>query len=418
MGPMLIHLSKWRIIAAGIIGNVIEYYDFALIGFLAVIMGQLFFPSTDPFLSLLGSFGAFAAGMVMRPIGAIFFGHIGDKIGRKHALIGSLVMMALPTFLIGFLPTYAEIGIMAPIILVGLRMIQGFSVGGEYASSIVYLVEESPQGHANLYGSFVSLGAKLGMAIGAGFCGILLGYLGEDIMLEWGWRIPFWSSMALALIGVYLRRHLTDNYIAPKTKEIPILKILKHHRREFWLFLALASAIWMLYYTLFVYMPVWLEFYAGLDKATSSYINTYSIVLGVIFIPIMAIIADRVGSLRLMRISAIATAASIIPIFLLMTTQDMYAILPAISIMTLLLCAFQAPIFAATVSAISTHNYRASFTAVILGSAAGIVGGSTPALMTAVTKISGEPLSPAFLIAVFAIIGWWAADRILSLRTK
>jgi len=413
---MLIHLAKWRIIAAGIIGNVIEYYDFALIGFLAVIMGQLFFPSTDPFLSLLGSFGAFAAGMVMRPIGAIFFGHIGDKIGRKHALIGSLVMMALPTFLIGFLPTYAQIGIMAPIILVGLRMIQGFSVGGEYASSIVYLVEESPQGHANLYGSFVSLGAKLGMAIGAGFCGILLGYLGEESMLEWGWRIPFWSSMALALIGVYLRRHLTDNYVAPKTKEIPILKILKHHRREFWLFLALASAIWMLYYTLFVYMPVWLEFYAGLDKATSSYINTYSIVLGVIFIPIMAIIADRVGSLRLMRLSAIATAVSIIPIFLLMTTQDMYAILPAISIMTLLLCAFQAPIFATTVSAISTHNYRASFTAVILGSAAGIVGGSTPALMTAMTKISGEPLSPAFLIALFAIIGWWATNKISSLR--
>jgi MHS family proline/betaine transporter-like MFS transporter len=409
---MLIHLAKWRIISAGIIGNVIEYYDFALIGFLAVIMGQLFFPSTDPFLSLLGSFGAFAAGMIMRPIGAIFFGHIGDKIGRRHALIGSLVMMALPTFLIGFLPTYAQIGIMAPIMLVLLRMIQGFSVGGEYASSIVYLVEESPQGHANLYGSFVSLGAKLGMAIGAGFCGILLGYLGEESMMEWGWRIPFWSSMALALIGVYLRRHLTDNYVAPKTKEIPILKILKHHRHEFWLFLALASAIWILYYTLFVYIPVWLEFYAGLDKATSSYINTYSIVLGVIFIPIMAIIADRVGSLRLMRISAIATAVSIIPIFLLMTTQDIYAILPAISVMTLLLCAFQAPIFAATVSVISTHNYRASFTAVILGSAAGIVGGSTPALMTAVTKISGEPLSPAFLIAVFAIIGWWALRRI------
>ncbi|MDY0195943.1 MAG: MFS transporter [Sulfurovaceae bacterium] len=409
---MLIHLAKWRIIAAGIIGNVIEYYDFALIGFLAVIMGQLFFPSNDPFLSLLGSFGAFAAGMIMRPIGAIFFGHIGDKIGRKHALIGSLVMMALPTFLIGFLPTYAQIGIMAPIMLVLLRMIQGFSVGGEYASSIVYLVEESPRGHANLYGSFVSLGAKLGMAIGAGFCGILLGYLGEDSMIEWGWRIPFWSSMVLALIGVYLRRHLTDNYEAPKTKEIPIVKIIKHHRREFWLFLALASAIWILYYTLFVYLPVWLQTYGGLDKATSSYINTYSIILGVIFIPIMAIVADRFGSLRLMRLSAIITTISIIPIFMLMSTQNIYATLIAISIMTILLCAFQAPVFAATVNAISSYGYRASFTAVILGSAAGIVGGSTPAFMTAMTKISGEPLSPAFLIAVFAILGWWALRKI------
>lgn len=409
---MQIHLSKWRIIAAGIIGNVIEYYDFALIGFLAVIMGQLFFPSNDPFLSLLGSFGAFAAGMVMRPIGAIFFGHIGDRIGRKHALLGSLLMMALPTFLIGFLPTYAQIGIAAPVILVGLRMIQGFSVGGEYASSIVYLVEESPQNHKNLYGSFVSLGAKLGMAIGAGFCGILLGYLGEESMLEWGWRIPFWGSMVLALFGIYLRQHLTDNYEAPKTKEIPIVKIIKHHRREFWLFLALASAIWILYYTLFVYLPVWLQTYGGLDKTASASINTYSITLGVIFIPIMAMVADRIGSLRLMRISAIATAISIIPIFMVMGLQNIYSILISVSIMTILLCAFQAPIFAATVSAISAHNYRASFTAVILGSAAGIVGGSTPALMTTLTKVTAQPLSPAFLIAVFAIIGWWALHKI------
>ncbi len=412
---MSIHRTKWRIIFAGIIGNVIEYYDFALIGFLAVIMGQLFFPSNDPFLSLLGSFGAFAVGMIMRPIGAIFFGHIGDKVGRRYALLGSLAMMALPTFLIGFLPTYTQIGIMAPIMLILLRMIQGFSVGGEYASSIVYLVEESPAGHANLYGSFVSTGAKLGMALGSGFCGILLGYFGENGMIEWGWRIPFWGSMALALIGVYLRRHLTDNYTPPKTKEIPIVKIIKHHREPFWLFLALASAIWMLYYTLFVYMPVWLETYGGLDKATSSYINTYSIVLGVIFIPLMAIIADHIGSLRLMRMSAIATAISIIPIFMLMSTQNIYATLIAISIMTILLCAFQAPIFAATVNAISIYEYKASFTAVILGSAAGIVGGSTPTLMTAITKISGEPLSPAFLIAVFAILGWWATDSI-SLR--
>ncbi len=412
---MHIHLAKWRIIAAGIIGNVIEYYDFALIGFLAVIMGQLFFPSNDPFLSLLGSFGAFAAGMVMRPIGAIFFGHIGDRIGRKHALIGSLVMMALPTFLIGFLPTYAQIGIAAPVILVGLRMIQGFSVGGEYASSIVYLVEESPQNHQNLYGSFVSLGAKLGMAIGAGFCGILLGYLGEESMLGWGWRIPFWGSMVLALFGVYLRRHLTDNYEAPKTKEIPILKIIKHHRREFWLFLALASAIWILYYTLFIYMPVWLQTYGGLDKTASSSINTYSIALGVIFIPIMAIVADRIGSLHLMRLSAIIITISIIPIFMLMGLQNIYYTLISVSIMTVLLCAFQAPVFAATVSAISVHNYRASFTAVILGSAAGIVGGSTPALMTALTKVTAQPLSPAFLITVFAMIGWWALNKIEKL---
>jgi MHS family proline/betaine transporter-like MFS transporter len=178
--------KKVRLILAGVIGNVIEYYDFALIGFLAPIIGSLFFPSSNHFLSLLGSFGAFAAGMIARPLGAVFFGHIGDKVSRKHALFGSLILMALPTFLIGFLPTYAQIGIFAPILLVFLRLIQGFSVGGEYSSSIVYLVEEAPHGYQNLYGSFVSLGAKLGMTIGSAFYGLLLMLYGETWMLEWG----------------------------------------------------------------------------------------------------------------------------------------------------------------------------------------------------------------------------------------
>ena len=407
-----VHRKKARIISAGIIGNVIEYYDFAIIGFMAVIMGQLFFPSNDPFLSLLGSFGAFAAGMIMRPVGAIFFGHIGDKISRKYALLASLLMMALPTFLIGFLPTYAQIGLLAPILLILLRMIQGFSVGGEYASSIVYLVESSPEGNQNLYGSFVSLGAKLGMAIGAGFCGWLIAYYGDNAMLEWAWRIPFWASILLALFGLYLRQHLSDEYKAPKSKEIPIVQILKYHRTAFYKYLILASAIWLFYYTLFIYLPIWLQKYGGLTKHISSSLNTYSIILGVIFIPIMAIIADRIGSHKLMRYTMIAIAILIIPIFMLLISGDIYLVVFALSLMTILLCAFQAPIFAATVNAISHHEYRASFTAVILGSAAGIVGGTTPALMTLLTKITNEPLAPAILIALFAIIAFIVTKNI------
>ena len=396
--------AKWRIISAGIIGNVIEYYDFAIIGFMAVIMGQLFFPSSDPFLSLLGAFGAFAAGMIMRPIGAIFFGHIGDKISRKYALLVSLLMMTLPTFLIGLLPTYAQVGLIAPVLLVLLRMIQGFSVGGEYASSIVYLVESSPKENQNLYGSFVSLGAKLGMAIGAGFCGLLVAHYGDDVMLEWAWRVPFLVSIVLALFGLYLRRHLEDDYQAEKSKEIPIVEIVRHHRKPFWRYLILASAIWMFYYTLFIYLPIWLQTHAELSKNQASSLNTYSIFLGVLFIPVMAIVADRLGSLRVMRYAAISTAILIIPIFWLMLSKDIVGITIAITVMTVLLCAFQAPIFASTVNAISVTKYRASFTAVILGSAAGIVGGTTPALMTLLTNLTSEPLAPAIMIALFSLI--------------
>jgi MHS family proline/betaine transporter-like MFS transporter len=398
--------SKKKIIAAGIIGNVIEYYDFALIGFLAVMMGKLFFPSDDPFLSLLGSFGAFAAGMIMRPLGAAVFGHIGDRVGRRYALMASLVLMALPTFLIGCLPTYTQIGIMAPILLVALRMIQGLSVGGEYASSIVYLVEQSSPNRQNLYGSFVSVGAKIGMALGSGLCGGLLWYLGEDVMGEWGWRIPFLLSIVIAGAGLYLRRNLTDDYQVHEDKSIPIVQIFKHHKKLFWQFLVVASVIWMVYYTLFIYLPHWLESSAGLCKIDAGNINTYSIITGVIFIPLMAMIADKFGSFRVMKAAALATTVSIFPLMYLMVHGGYYGALGATFVVVILLCAYQAPIFASVVHALEYHGYRASFTALILGSAAGLVGGITPALMTMLVEFTNDPYVPAYVITLFSLISY------------
>lgn len=404
--------SKKKIIAAGIIGNVIEYYDFALIGFLAVMMGNLFFPSDDPFLSLLGSFGAFAAGMIMRPVGAMIFGHIGDRIGRRFALMASLALMALPTFLIGCLPTYQQIGILAPILLVALRMIQGLSVGGEYASSIVYLVEQSSPKRQNLYGSFVSVGAKIGMALGSGLCGALLWYLGDETMGEWGWRIPFLLSIVIAAAGLYLRRNLTDNYQVHEDKTIPLVAIFRDHKKLFLQFLVVASAIWMLYYTLFIYLPHWLEESAGLSKTDAGNINTISIVLGVIFIPMMAMVADKLGSIRVMRSSAISTVVFIVPILYVMVHGGFYGALGATIVMTLLLCAYQAPIFSAVVHALKHHGHRASFTALILGSAAGIIGGITPALMTFMVEFTENVYAPAYLIGLLSLVAWGILGRI------
>ncbi len=399
-------ISKKKIIAAGIIGNVIEYYDFALIGFLAVIIGNLFFPSSNHFLSLLGSFGAFAAGMIMRPVGAMIFGHIGDRIGRRSALMTSLVLMALPTFLIGCLPTYQQIGILAPITLVALRMIQGLSVGGEYASSIVYLVEQSSPNRQNLYGSFVSVGAKIGMALGSGLSGALFWYLGEDAIKDWGWRVPFLLSIIIAAAGFYLRRNLTDNYQPHEDKTIPLVAIFRDHKIVFLKFLLVTSAIWMLYYTLFIYLPHWLQESAGLSKADAGNINTISIILGVIFIPMMAMVADKFGSIRIMKSSAISTVVFIIPIFYTMVHGGFYGALWATIVMTLLLCSFQAPIFSSVVHALKHHGHRASFSALILGSAAGIIGGITPALMTFMVEFTTNIYVPAYLIGLFSLLAW------------
>ncbi len=395
--------SKQKIIAAGIIGNIVEYYDFALIGFLTIIMGKLFFPSNDTFVSILGSFGAFAAGMIMRPIGAAVFGHIGDRVGRRFALMTSLVLMALPTFMIGLLPTYEQIGIIAPVLLVLLRMIQGLSVGGEYASSIVYLVEQSTTNRQNLYGSFVSIGAKIGMALGSGFCGTLFWYLGDDAMLEWGWRVPFLFSIVIAGTGLYLRKNLTDNYQPHQTRSIPIVEIFKHHKKLFIQFTLVASVIWMFYYTIFIYLPLWLEQSVGFPKDDAGFINIVSIVAGVIFIPLMAMAADRYGSFEVMKSAAIATAAAILPLSYMIVHGGFTEAVIGVAMIVILLCAYQAPIFAAVVNALDHKGHRASFTALILGSAAGFVGGATPALMTLLVKFSGNLYMPAYLIAIFSI---------------
>jgi MHS family proline/betaine transporter-like MFS transporter len=290
-------------------------------------------------------------------------------------------------------------------------MIQGLSVGGEYASSIVYLVEQSSPNRQNLYGSFVSVGAKIGMALGSGLCGALLWYFGEDVMGDWGWRIPFWASIIIAAAGLYLRRNLSDNYQPSEDKTVPIVAILRHHRAEFWQFLTIASSIWIFYYTVFIYLPVWLEGSAHLSKAEAGEINTLSILTGVIFIPLMAMVADKIGSFRVMRTAALALALSIYPLMVGMSIGGYWVALAGILVLVVLLCAFQAPIFASTVMALQYHGYRSSFTAVILGSAAGIVGGITPALMTSLEKLSGDPYAPASLIAATSLLGWIVLRR-------
>jgi MHS family proline/betaine transporter-like MFS transporter len=276
----------------------------------------------------------------------------------------------------------------------------------------VYLVEQSTPNRQNLYGSFVSVGAKIGMAMGSGLCGGLLWYLGEDAMGEWGWRIPFLLSIVIAAVGLYLRRNLTDNYQPHEDKSIPLVEIFKHHKKLFGQFLVVASVIWMFYYTLFIYLPHWLETSAGLSKSDAGVINTFSIVLGAIGIPLYAMVADKLGSIRVMKMASLATAVSIVPLMYAMIHGGFYGALGAVALMVLLLCAYQAPIFSAVVHALEYHGYRASFTALILGSAAGLVGGITPALMTSLVEFSHNPYAPAYLITLSSVLAYGVLGRI------
>ena len=216
-----------RVVAAGMIGNLLEWYDFAIYGYFAAAIGRHFFPHQDPVAQLLSAFGVFAVGYLMRPVGGALIGHIGDRFGRRAALTFSVVAMAIPTFLIGLLPGYATIGLAAPVALTLLRMVQGLSVGGEYTSSMVFLVEHAPERRRGLMGALASCGATagilLGSAVGAGFAATM-----SSAALEaWGWRIPFLLGLVVGIAGYLLRRHVQETLPTERRQRAPIVETLQ-----------------------------------------------------------------------------------------------------------------------------------------------------------------------------------------------
>ena len=217
--------SKAKLIAAGLIGNVLEWYDFAIYGYFAAAIGRHFFPSEDPVAQLLSAFAVFALGYLVRPIGGALIGHIGDTYGRRTALTVSVVAMAVPTFLMGILPGYDRLGLAAPVILVILRMIQGLSVGGEYTSSMVFLVEHASEGRRGFMGAVTCCGTTIGILLGSGIGAATAALMTPETLEAWGWRIPFLLGIVVGIAGFVLRRHVDRQHADGARRTQP-------HRRD------------------------------------------------------------------------------------------------------------------------------------------------------------------------------------------
>ncbi|MBY0462069.1 MAG: MFS transporter, partial [Alphaproteobacteria bacterium] len=204
-------MKNTKSLLACTIGNIIEWYEFIVFGYFAHVIGAVFFPASSPLLSLFKAFGVFAIGIMVRPLGGILFGHIGDKFGRKSALFYSMALMSVPTFLIGLLPTYESIGISASILLILIRLLQGLAMGGEYAGTMTYLVEGAELKNKGFYGSIAALSLVIGMAFGSLLSALLHNTLSQEQMFEWGWRIPFLISSVGIIWAIYLRFNLKES---------------------------------------------------------------------------------------------------------------------------------------------------------------------------------------------------------------
>ncbi len=394
-----------RVIAAGTIGNVLEWYDFAIYGYFATAIGRQFFPHEDPVAQLLSAFGVFALGYLMRPVGGALIGHIGDRLGRRAALTLSVAAMAIPTFLIGLLPGYATLGLLAPIALTLLRMVQGLSVGGEYTSSMVFLVERAPEGRRGLMGALTSCGAcggiLLGSAVGAGFAAMM-----PTAALEsWGWRIPFLLGLVVGIAGYFLRRHVLDTVPAEPRKRAPIVETLHDHWRTVVGFAGLSVFNAVGFYVSFVYLVSWLQTADGIAPARALEINSISMAL---LLPLMiatGLLSDRTGRKPVLLVATVLGFVGAVPAFWLLNHHSVL-----LAFLGQLVLVVMIGTYGGTQPTIMVEAAPAPVrcTAVALGYniCLGVIGGLTPLAATWLVSRTGDEISPAFLIMAAAAVSF------------
>jgi len=385
-----------RVVAAGTIGNVLEWYDFAIYGYFATAIGRQFFPHEDPVAQLLSAFGVFALGYLMRPVGGALIGHIGDRFGRRAALTLSVASMAIPTFLIGLLPGYATLGLLAPLALTLLRMLQGLSVGGEYTSSMVFLVERAPEGRRGVMGALASCGAcggiLLGSAVGAGFAATM-----STASLEsWGWRVPFLLGLVVGIAGYFLRRHVLDT-VPAETRKRALVETLHDHWRIVLGFAGLSVFNAVGFYVSFVYLVSWLQTADGMAPARALEINSVSMAL---LLPVMiaaGLLSDRFGRKPVLLLATFLGVVSAVPAFWLLNHHSV--LLPFLGQLVLVL---MIGIYGSTQPAIMVEAapVQVRCTAVALGYniCLGVIGGMTPLAAAWLVNRTGDEIAPAFLI--------------------
>jgi MHS family proline/betaine transporter-like MFS transporter len=398
-------MASRRVVAAGAIGNLLEWYDFALYGYFAATIGRTFFPHEDPLAQLLSAYGIFAIGFVVRPLGGVVVGHIGDRFGRGTALTVSVAAMAVPTFLIGVLPGYQTLGLLAPILLTALRMIQGISVGGESSISMIFMVEQATEGRRGLMGAVSSVGATGGMMLGSA-TGALLAWLLPPAALEtWGWRIPFLLGLAVGIAGYYLRRNLAETPRPPAAN--PLLAAVREHGGLMGRLFALSILNAVGFFVVFVYIVTWLQRADGISPARALGLNTVSMLLYMLVVYAMARLSDRIGRKPLMMAGVAVCFFGAVPFFWLMHHSDPLVIFVGQLGFVLALGMTWGVAPALTVEATPPAT-RCTVIALSFNATMGLVGGVTPLVATWLVARTEHDLSPALLVMGAAAISFIA----------
>jgi MHS family proline/betaine transporter-like MFS transporter len=394
---------------AGVIGNVMEWYDFALFGYFAPIIASHFFPDADPLTSLLQTYGVFAAGFLMRPLGAVIFGYIGDRFGRSRALILSVIMMGGPTFCLGLLPTYDQIGLWAPGLLVVIRLVQGLSVGGEFSSSVTYMVETAPTGRRGYAGSWANFGSLSGTLLGSGTAAAFATILSTASLETWGWRVPFLLGILLAGFAFYMRRNLPDTQLFKEHEknhvdDNPLHEALTRNLKQTVLAVLFASGYGVFFYIPLVYLPSYADAVTNVSLALALRINTLGTALMLPLIPLIAIVSDRWVRRKYLLIGAFsAMAVAAYPVFTALARGRSGALLAG-QLLFAVLVAFSVAIAPTMFVEMFPTEDRLTGYSLAFNIGLGLVGGTAPMIATWLIETTGMPAAPGMYLAGLSLL--------------
>jgi MHS family proline/betaine transporter-like MFS transporter len=393
----------------GAIGNVLEWYDFAVFGFVAPFMSKQFFPASDKTSALIQTFGVFAAGYLARPIGGVLFGQIGDRLGRKRALQLSVALMAIPTSLITILPTHEQVGLLAPILLIALRLLQGLSVGGELIGSSTYLVEVGEVNRRASSGSWSFFGAVLGNLLGSGVAALIHHLLSDAQIDAWGWRIPFLGGLAIGVVGWQMRSGLaeTAEFIelqrSGKTERRPAIQSLTETPLRVLQVAGIVLFFGAAFYTLFIWMPTYLMNFVKPPINDALLLNTLAITLMLVLMLPAGRLADRIGYKAVIALSILGLALTIYPLFRWIDSGSRAAVIVAMGVFAVLLSGSQAAVPVA-MAELFPPRLRYSGTAIGYNLALALFGGTAPLVATWLIAKTGDLAAPAWYLTVLAIV--------------
>ncbi|WP_328686769.1 glycine betaine/L-proline transporter ProP [Streptomyces caniferus] len=419
-----------KAVSAAALGNTMEWFDFGVYAYLAGTLGKVFFPSSSPGAQVVSAFATFAAAFLVRPLGGLVFGPLGDRIGRKRVLAATMIMMAISTFAVGFLPTYSTIGFAAPILLLICRLVQGFSTGGEYAGATTYIAEYAPDTRRGFLGSWLDFGTFVGYSLGSGLVTLLTAVLGDDGLVDWGWRLPFLVAGPLGLIGLYMRLRLEETPAFQREAEQahhdaeeavaagggdPVEEArqsgkgrLKEIFTRHWEAVLICMGLVLLYnvtnYMVTSYLPTFMTETLGQNALTAQLLVLGTMIVVVLSVTTVGRTSDRWGRRPVFMAGSAAMIVLAVPAMLLIRGGGI--LLPAFGclILGLLLVCF-AGTSASTLPALFPTRLRYGALSISFNISVSLFGGTTPLIASALVQATGNDLVPAYYLMVAGVIG-------------